>query len=151
MHANYLITFDLHEILRAGERSLKSPMRLVIPRMGANRGVSGVVPHSLHAIVIVSSETEVLAAWVNGQNVPVEQHEDRWQLAGDIPAPIRHDSPLPRLDEALPPTARYVTLVCTGGGENTIHADHGVFAPCVLEILPAPLDAPATKRPNLSQ
>jgi len=139
MHANQLLTFDVDEIRRAGEFSLASPVRLAIARMGMNQGSMGLpAESSLHLVVIVSSDTEVLAGWINGQNVSVERDADHWRFAGEIPPYLKHDSQAPSLDEVLPSTARYITLVCTGAGVNAINSDHGVFSPCMLEIIPEP-------------
>lgn len=141
MHANQLITFDVHKIRAAGDFSMSSPLRLAIARMGVNRDPATTGTPNIHLIVVVSNASSVLGAWVNGQEIPVAQEGDFWQFTGELPAAMTPQSEYASLDEVLPADARFVTLICTGASDG-IGADHGVFANCVLEILPEPLEKP---------
>ncbi len=146
MHANALITFDLDEIRRAGLIPADRKFRFRAERAGLNDDVldSGA---SVHLAVIVSKPQSeksqfdaVLFASVNGVQAKVEENDGVYYFAGEIPPSVRPNGRYVSFDIALPPDARYLTLVATGAGnlgdENTISSDHAVFSGARLEYEP---------------
>jgi len=147
MHANALITFDLHEIRQAGLIPADRPFVFKVDRAGINDDVYGSQAPSAHLAVIVTRPhaTEnvfdaVLSAHVNGQPVQVDENDKTYYIAGDIPAALRGDGKFVSFEVSIPPAARYLTLLAAGAGKaddaNSINSDHTVFSGARLEYKP---------------
>ena len=148
MHANALITFDLHEIRHAGLIPADRSLVFKVDRAGINDDVHGTQAPSAHVAVIVTRPhtTEnvfdaVLSAHVNGRPVKVDENDKVYYIAGDVPAPLRADGNFVSFEIPIPPAARYLTLLATGAGQgsdaNSINSDHTVFSGARLEYKPA--------------
>ncbi|WP_442483258.1 hypothetical protein [Aeoliella sp. SH292] len=139
--SNKLLTFDLQELRDAGKLDGKF-MRFVADRAGMNDReypLDGSLEKA-HAnmIVIVSTEDKVLSANLNGEGVPVTQHANVFSLEVDEAKAtngMRYSTDFVKFDVAIPPEARFLTLVSTQ--LESEHYDHTVFSGARLEIEPA--------------
>ncbi|MCA9261793.1 MAG: hypothetical protein KDA61_21395, partial [Planctomycetales bacterium] len=139
--ANKLLTFELREIRRAGKLEGRE-MRFVADRAGMNDREHPLRNslESAHAnlIAVVSTESEVLTAHLNGQPVDVVRHGDVNAIDVDEATAtrgLRYDGRFVRFDVPLPPHARFLSLVAVQ--LESEHHDHTVFSGARLEISPA--------------
>lgn len=150
--SNELLTFDLRELRRSGAPGNRS-VRFVSDRAGINDRESPILESRKEAlanlIVVVSSEHDVLAAYVNGQEAPVVKRGEVFSVDfGGRPASetgLVHNGQYVRFDTPIPAEARFLTLVATSVG-STNH-DHTVFSGARLEFGPDPLDLSDDQRP----
>ena len=145
--ANKLLTFDLEEIRGAGQLEGR-PMHFVADRAGLNdrefplKG-SLELAHA-NMIVIVSTEDQVLSAYLNGEPVAVDQHANVFSLNVDelrATKGVRYGDDFVRFDVPIPANARFLSLVSTQL-EDANH-DHIVYSGARLEIEPAPQNTAA--------
>ncbi|QNN21073.1 hypothetical protein HED60_01905 [Planctomycetales bacterium ZRK34] len=126
MHANALISFDLHTIRAAGGLSTNLPMHF--------RATGRVNPSAIHGgggsvvlVAIVCNDRGPIAGYVNGQLRPMQQAADGvWSFDGPTPQLLSVMSEPVDFDAAIGPDGAYLVIACLGG-ENGISADHGVF------------------------
>jgi len=155
MHANALITFDLHEIRRAGLLSPDQALRFKVTRAGLNDDISGSKEASAHMAVIFSRPHRkkevldaILSVHVNGRPVETDFDDFTYYISSAIPSPILANGTFHSYDLPVPAHARYLTLVTTGAGtpdSNSINSDHTVFSGARLELDPLPTDRTATR------
>ena len=138
MHANSLITFNLNEIRRSGLISPSETMAFQVERAGINDDSFG-QSASVHIAVIVSkphlkglNKGAILAGYVNGQPVKVDENDGVYHFDGKPPEPILGHGKFVKFDVPIPPEAQYLTIVTTGAQisetENTISSDHAVLS-----------------------
>lgn len=136
MSANEMMTFDLDEIRAAGKLTPK-PMRFIADRAGINdyheipNGMLG----SARTIVIVSNETEVIAAYVDGEEFDVEKNASVYSFNSEskrLQSPLRRNGRFVKYDVPLPKQARFLTLATVMCGAE--HDDHAVFSGARLEL-----------------
>ncbi len=152
MHANALVTFDLDKLRQAG--LLPADQRFVFraDRAGLNDDTFGSGGPSAHLAVIVSRPHRkndvydgIIAGYVNGQPVKVDENDRVYYFNGEIPAPLKANGTFAKFEVAIPADAKFLTLVSTGAGlgsdGNTINSDHTVFSGARLELDPLPAAA----------
>lgn len=148
MHANALITFDLDEIRRAGLMPQDQAFRFKVTRAGINDDIVGSKEASSHMAVILSRPHKVkevldaiLSVHVNGKSMETDFDDFTYYISSPIPPPVLADGNFHAYDLAVPPEARYLTLVTTAAGhpdDNPISCDHNVFSGARLEMDPLP-------------
>lgn len=139
--SNKLLTFDLQEIRKAGQLQGRT-MRFVSDRAGMNDRefpLDGSLEQA-HAnmIVIVSTEEEVLSAYLNGEEANVVEHTGVFSLDVDeerATRGVRYGDEFVRFDVPVPPEARFLSFVSTQ--LESEHHDHTVFSGARLEIEPS--------------
>ena len=147
MHANALITFNLNEIRRSGLISPNEMMTFQVDRAGINDDSFG-QSSSVHIAVIVSkphskglNKGAILAGYVNGEPMKVDENDGVYHFEGKPPEPIRADGKFVRFNVPIPPEAQYLTIVTTGAQisetENTISSDHAVLSNVRLNYKPS--------------
>jgi hypothetical protein len=159
MHANALVTFDLDKLRQAG--LLPADQRFVFraDRAGLNDDTFGSGGPSAHLAVIVSRPHRkndvydgILAGYVNGQPVKVDENDRVYYFGGEIPPPLKANGVFAKFEVPVPAEAKFLTLVCTGAGMgsdgNTINSDHTVFSGARLELDPLPAAANNTVATN---
>jgi hypothetical protein len=146
--ANELLTFDLKELRKAGKINGQS-MRFVADRAGLNDREAPLIDSRKNAhanlVVIVSTEDNVLSAYLNGKAVDVVKHADVYSLdvdEQDATRGIRYDGEFVKFDVPIPAHARFLTLVSTQLEKE--HHDHTVFSGARLELQPLE-SSPATR------
>lgn len=157
MHANALITFDLDKLRQAG--LLPADQRFVFraDRAGLNDDVFGGSTPSAHLAVIVSRPHRkqdvydgIIAGYVNGQPVKVDENDRVYYFGGEIPAPLKANGVFAKFEVPIPAEAKYLTLVSTGAGSgadgNSINSDHTVFSGARLELDPLPAATAVTEK-----
>lgn len=137
MSANSLVTFDLGEIREAGQLENRA-MKFVADRVGINDSI-GKVPdvtkRSVNVAVVVSTETEPIAGYINGNPVKLARRGDVYSFDGEetrLMKSLRYN--YVAFDVPLPPNARYLTFASLAGA-NT-NADHAVLSGARLELIP---------------
>ncbi len=138
MHANSLITFNLNEIRRAGLISPTEAMMFQVDRAGINDDSFG-QGSSVHIAAILSKPHErnvakgaILAGYVNGKLVKVDENDGVYHFEGKAPEPILANGKFATFQVPIPAEAQYLTIVATGAQisetENTINSDHAVLS-----------------------
>lgn len=138
--SNELLTFDLNELRKAGELDSRA-MRFVSDRAGINdRELPLETSRTValaNLVVIVSTENQVLSAYLNGQVADVVKHTSVYSLNVDEARAcrgLRYDGRFVEFDVPIPAEARFLTLVSTSLGVDW--HDHVVFSGARLEIEP---------------
>jgi len=138
--ANELLTFDLNEIREAGQLGQRE-MRFLVDRAGINdrenplqdsRDTAGA-----NLVVIVSTENDVIAGYVNGELFDVVDRGGVFSFNledASLPPELRYDGRFVSFDVPLPADARFLTLATTMN--DVEHHDHGVFSGARLELEP---------------
>lgn len=131
MHADELITFDLDELRTAG--GFVGVDGYFTARSGVNdtAGTLG----SIRTVAILSNDSgQVIAGYVNGQRMTVNQSGGQWQFSGSMPDVLAGGGGERIADKAIPipPDASYLTLAATSSG--SANSDHGVFSGAALEF-----------------
>lgn len=145
MHANALISFDLHAIRAAGGLSSTLPMRfaaqgLVNPTAAQGGGGSVVL------IAIVCDDRGPVAGYVNGALTPMRQASGVWSFAGATPKPLTLESMPVKFDAPISTHDAWLVLACVGG--DNISADHGVFAEARIVLNDHENDTPEPRKTN---
>ncbi|MBI1368499.1 MAG: hypothetical protein GC162_07570 [Planctomycetes bacterium] len=130
MHANLLLTLDLAAIRKAGFMDADAPLRFVADRAGLDD--TGLTRGSVHLAVLVSDEHGVIAGQMDGREASVIDDNGVYRLPG-AGAALRGRAAT-RFDVALPPSARYLTLIVASAGDT--EEDHAVFAGARIEVGP---------------
>lgn len=137
MSANEMLTFDLKEIRSAGQLETHA-MRFVVDRSGLNDTMNSAIGDA-RVVVIVSTESGVLSAYVNGQKSPFTEVSGVYRFDPEVrlhTPPLKSDGIYVNFDVPVPPNARYLTLatlMC-----KAQHGDHTVFSGARLEIIRKP-------------
>ena len=138
MCANELMTFDLNELRRAGGLDGVS-MRFVVDRAGINDRENPVLNSrklaKANAVVVVSNENEVLAAYVNGVRTDVVLMGAVHSIdtaTQSMPSALKYDGQFVTFDVPLPQDAQFLTLAATMSGLE--HHDHVVFSGARLVV-----------------
>jgi hypothetical protein len=138
--ANELLTFDLRELRTAGKLDGRS-MRFVSDRAGINDRENPLLDSrdNAHAnlVVIVSTEDQILSAYLNGEAVPVAETAKVFSIDVDQERALkglRYDGKFVKFDVPIPAEARFLTLVSTQIEKE--HHDHTVFSGARLELQP---------------
>lgn len=138
--ANELLTFDLNEIRAAGQLG-KRTMRFQVDRAGINDREDPLQDSRKTAganfIVIVSTEDQVIAGYVNGEHFDIVDHGGVFSFNledASLPPELRYDGRFVSFDVPLPADARFLTLATTMN--DVEHHDHCVFSGARLELLP---------------
>jgi hypothetical protein len=115
--ANELLTFDLRELRTAGKLDGRS-MRFVSDRAGINDRENPLLDSrdNAHAnlVVIVSTEDQILSAYLNGEAVPVAETAKVFSIDVDQERALkglRYDGKFVKFDVPIPAEARFLTLV----------------------------------------
>lgn len=116
MQANSLLTFDLDELRRAAGLADRQPVLFRCDRAGINDTVLGSRYHAAQMVVIVSGESRVLGAWLNGRFHTVSREDGVWRFANPRAIAPRANGAFVEL--ALPVTSdvRWLTLAVADGG-----------------------------------
>lgn len=150
MSANEMLTFDLDEIRSAG--SLNGlPMRFVADRAGINdfHEQPNVRISEARMVVIVSSETEVIATYLNGEEFEFEENASVHSFKLDpenLPGRLLRNGTFVKFDVPLPQHARFLTLATVMCSSE--HDDHTVFSGARLEIVRD--SSPSSSEPSLA-
>jgi hypothetical protein len=138
--ANELLTFDLKELRKAGKIEGRS-MRFVADRAGLNDREAPLLDsrQNAHAnlVVIVSTEDQVLSAYMNGEAIGVVEHANVYSIDVDDERATRglgYDGNFVEFNVPIPVEARFLTLVATQLEKE--HHDHTVFSGARLELEP---------------
>lgn len=139
MHANKLITFDLAEIRRSGQLGPETSFMFLSDRAGVNDSARNF--SSVYMVVLVASETRILAGYVNGRHMSIDQGGDGTAaFVGELPRLLIPDEIFATIQVPLPGDARYLSLAVVGGDQDefgsVINSDHGVFSGARLEPSP---------------
>ena len=129
MHANSLITFDLAEIRRKGALPADEPFRFLSEQAGLNDTAAS--PASIYLAVLLSTDTEVLAGYVNGRIVDVSGGD--FDVTGI--GPLTVNDRLASFDVPIPGAATYLTLISADAAISTIESDHGVWSGPIKDAL----------------
>jgi hypothetical protein len=147
--ANELLTFDLLELRKAGKIEGRA-MRFVADRAGLNDREAPLLDSrpNAHAnlVVIISSEDQVLSAYLNGEAVGVAKHGNVYSIDVDeerATRGLRYDGKFAEFNVPIPADARFLTLVATQLEKE--HHDHTVFSGARLELGP-PQNKKAAKK-----
>jgi len=149
MHANALITFDLEQLRQSGLLPADQTFVFRVDRAGLNDDTFGSDGPSAHLAVIVSRPHQkkdvfdgIIAGYVNGQPVKIDENDGIYYFGGEIPAPLKANGVFAKFEIPIPGDAKFLTLVSTGAGmgpgDNSINSDHTVFSGARLEFDPAP-------------
>lgn len=137
MTANNLLTFDLDELRVAGGYAATDGFFTARAGLndtaGDNRGLVRT------AAILSDASGNVIAGYVNGQQVDVSQSGGVWSFTGSIP-PSLQGVGAPRLSQfafSVPANATHLTLATTSVG--SINTDHAVFSGANLEFNSVPL------------
>jgi hypothetical protein len=150
MCANELLTFDLDELRRAGQLGSRA-MRFVVDRAGINdredplEGSRNMA--SVRMIVIVSTPTEVIAGFVDGQQMDVFERGGVFSFdlaSNELSQELRYDGRFVSFDVPIPLEARFLTLATTMLTDE--HHDHAVFSGARLELSESQRSAVKTTR-----
>lgn len=135
--ANNMLTFDLEELRAAGGFAATSGYFSARAGLndtaGANQGRTRVVA------IISDANGSVLAGYVNGHRVEVNNVGGVWSFSGPFPASLQGVGN-PRLSQfafPVPGEASYLTLASTSDG--SINSDHAVFSGASFEFNSIPL------------
>ena len=121
-------------------------MTFIADRAGVNDFCDVDSPNigSVRMAVIVSTETDVLEGYLNGQKVDVVENAGVFRFSPSERQTfswLRRDGKFVNFRVDLPPQARFLTLATLAG--HNPHDDHAVFSGARLEIV---RDNPATAR-----
>jgi hypothetical protein len=133
MHADSALTFDLDEIRAIGRMREKS-LRFVCDRAGVNDDCppgSG----SIHMAVLVSSQSEVKSAWVDGEPADVAKRGAHFELVSPVGKPLVGQGRTFAVDVPLDSSAKFLTLIVTVAG-NDADLNHGAWIGARLEVTP---------------
>ncbi len=122
VHANSYVTFDLDEIRSAAGLDSNQRFQLIIDGLGVNDLASG----TIHSMVILSSPSGIVKAFLNGQEQSLNLASTTYSFSGSIPSPMTSSSPVVALDTGVGRNVRYLTLAVSGAGDG-VSFDHGVF------------------------
>ncbi len=131
MHADELITFDINELRTAG--GFVGDAAYFTARSGVNDSAGS--PGSVKTIVLLSDDSgQVLAGYVNGQQVEVTNSGGVWSFTGAQPDILERsgDNRIAPIAVAIHPQAAYLTLAGTSNG--SANSDHAVFSKARLEF-----------------
>lgn len=140
IHANRFVTFDLDEIRTAG--GLGNSAFRFTSIAGLND--SSTIGNGIHALVLLSDDSGVIAGYIDGQLVNVTFSAGEWSFTGTVPALIGPGSSVRSnlFDIIISRDVRYLTLAGTGGSDIT--ADHVAFVDANLTtFVPTPAALPA--------
>ena len=139
MSSNELLTFDLRELREAG-RLGDVPMRFVVDRAGINDREDPVEKSrkwaDVRLIVVVSSESDVISAHVDGTPFGVVEREGVYSIdlaSKKLPPELRYDGRFVSFDVPIPEGSRFLTLATTM--LELEHHDHAVFSGARLELV----------------
>ena len=146
MPADSFVTFDLRELRIAGGMGEDAPM-FFASKAGINDFAQGLA--RLNMAVIVSSETGVLSAHVNGRQIATTERRGITSFRGRLPAALTSQterrgriigSRTADFSVQIPGEARYITLASLSLGRPTWGAQ-GVFGNASITAIPAPASA----------
>ena len=132
MHANALVTFNLNELRTAGGAGTDFSQFTGEGGLNDDAATAG----SVHAVVLVSDATGVVAGYVNGQQVTVAQSGGVYSFTGTIPAPFMGASTA-QFTVPLTSSSAFLTLATTQA-TGDIGSDQAVFSGAQLTVIPEP-------------
>ncbi len=139
MHADALVTFDLDELRAAGGLEGRE-LEFVCDRAGVNDDQTGIRPAaSLYMAVLVSSDSAIHAAVVNGNAIQVSERDGVWSFSSSVGDPMRADGKFLSFRVPVPSSAKYLTLVAASGGDGN-QMDHAAWSGARLEVSCAAAD-----------
>jgi hypothetical protein len=161
MHANALMTIDLDEIRRSGILPQGMPMSFKVDRAGINDDSLGAGADVNIGVVLSKPHTKrseydaIVAAWLNGQPAKVIENDTLYHFKPNGSPPLKADGKFVAFDIAIPPSARYLTIVVTGARssetENTISSDHAVLSGARLTFDPAAVQLTANDQKEATE
>ena len=82
-------------------------------------------------ILIVSTDTQVGAAFVDGQRAEVVEHKGVWSVDSPIGQPLRGAGPIVSFHAQIGPEDKYLTLAATSAGDGYADRPGRVDRPAV--------------------
>ncbi|MGB7343646.1 MAG: family 16 glycoside hydrolase [Pirellulaceae bacterium] len=124
LQACQFVTFDIDEIRSSGQ-FLERELAFVADRVGVNWDQPD--DSKVNLAVVTSDGKRVTGAWVNGNQVDVQENDGVAALGAELPRHAWRFSPV-QFFCPLDDSTRYLTLISSAPSDARLQSAHGVFS-----------------------